>query len=191
MFPTRQEIDNFIHSFEQRYGWYDRAIISLLTSFPKNDTYEAVLNKVVVINRLYSTSIFDVDGMARKILHFNIDTRLSEGDLTLVDEIATPDKHFSSNKNYNYSFATKYCNWHNTIDFPIFDSVVKRLISALNREYKFSTVKVKEYWDYNSWKQIIDELTDVLEIMDLRYKKADKFFWAWGNQFNETANKRL
>ena len=59
-------------------------------------------------------------------------------------------------------------------------SVVKRVVSRYNREHKFSEVKVKDYWDYSAWKQIIDAITELLSIKDYRYKKADKYLWALG-----------
>jgi hypothetical protein len=139
-----------------------------------------VLNKVVVINRLYSTSIYDVDGMARKILNLRFDSRVKKADLSLVHDIASPDANYSKNTNYNYSFATKYCNWHAKESYPIFDSVVKKVISKYNREYAFSDVRVKDYCEYSAWKQIIDEITELLSIEDYRYKKADKYLWALG-----------
>ena len=179
-FHNKREINRFIKEHEARYGWYDGAIQSLIDAFPSNSDYDSVLNKVVVINRLYSTSIYDVDGTAQKILQLDFDTRVAEGDLSLVHDIANPDPKFSKNTNYTYSFATKYCNWHAKESYPIFDSVVRRVISRYNREHQFSEIRVKDYWNYESWKQIVDDITDVLNIQDYRYKKADKYLWALG-----------
>jgi hypothetical protein len=176
----RPEINRFIKEHEARYGWYDEAIQALINAFPSNSDYNSILNKVVVINRLYSTNIYDVDGTAQKILHLQFDSRVHRGDLTLVHDIASPDLRYSKNTNYTYSFATKYCNWHAKEFYPIFDSVVKRVVSKYNREHNFSDIRVKDYWDYVSWKQVIDDITKVLSIEDYRYKKADKYLWALG-----------
>jgi hypothetical protein len=182
VFHTRSQIRAFIKEHEERYGWYDNTIQSLLEAFPNNRSYSAVLNKVVVIDRLYSTSICDVEGMTRKILDLRFDSRARKADLSLVHDIASPNPDYSKNTNYNYSFATKYCNWHAKETYPIFDSIVKRVVSKYNRLHDFSEVKVKDYWDHTSWKQIIDELTETLKIQDYRYKKADKYLWALGIQ---------
>lgn len=177
---TRKEIESFIGKHEARYGWYDQTIQALLDAFPDNTDYSSVLNKVVVINRLYSTSIFDVDGTAQKILNLNFDARIADGDLSLVHDIAAPDPAFSKIPRYTYSFATKYCNWHAKEVYPIFDSVVRKVVSKYNKEFRFSTVKAGDYTDYFAWKQIVDDITELLSIEDYRYKTADKYLWALG-----------
>ena len=178
--PSRPEIDAFIASFQQEYAWYDNAITAMISAFPRNDSYTPVINKVVVINRLYSTNIWDISGMASKIMELDFDTRAEAGDLTLVHDIASANPKYSNNRNYNYSFATKYCNWHAQQTYPIFDSVVRWYVARLNRAHQFSDVKVKDYWDYPSWKQIIDDITARMQVTDLRYKQADKLLWALG-----------
>ena len=87
---------------------------------------------------------------------------------------------FSKNTNYTYSFATKYCNWHKKDLYPIFDSVVKRVLSRLNRAHHFSDVRVKDYKDYTAWKQSIHDMTAFSAIEDYRYKTADEYLWALG-----------
>ncbi len=54
----------------------DLALISLLKKFPQNNVLSEVYLKVVAINALYSTSIYDTYRMAVRIFTLNIDERL-------------------------------------------------------------------------------------------------------------------
>ena len=68
-----------------------------------------IMIKCSALNDFYSTNIFEVTHIAKHILKKDIDARLSVGDPTLVEEIGR-----ISEKKYFYSFATKYCAFHQT-----------------------------------------------------------------------------
>ncbi len=51
-----------------------------------------------------------------------------------------------NNKEINfYSFATKYCNWHNKASYAIYDSFVDKVLMAYKRNDKFSTFTHPEF----------------------------------------------
>ena len=82
---------------------------------PENKTIEDILLKAATLNDFYSTNIFSIFPVAKHILELDIDTRLMNGDLTLVDDLPTvmiggKERHF-------YSFASKYCSHHNEKDW--------------------------------------------------------------------------
>ncbi|MDD5602562.1 MAG: hypothetical protein PHG48_00580 [Eubacteriales bacterium] len=54
---------------------------------PENKNISKILLKVSVLNDFYSTNIFKVYPVAKKIMSLNIDDRLQRGDVTLVDDI--------------------------------------------------------------------------------------------------------
>ena len=94
----------------------DQAIINLFEAFPENIKLEDIILKISVLNDLYSTNIFGTFIMAEHIQYLNIDIQLKRGDPTLVNRIASGHGIVSSRTNRElnfYSFATKYCNWHN------------------------------------------------------------------------------
>ena len=80
-------------------------------TYPQNQQIEDILVKVATLNDFYSTQIFSVYPVAKHILDLNIDDRLQEGDLTIVNDISTVMMENGTKKNF-YSFATKYCSHH-------------------------------------------------------------------------------
>lgn len=176
--PTRELILNTVADSDDSYKAYDRAILKMIAAMPSCGTYEDCLVKVTVINKLYATNILDVHSMALKIAELDFDRRCKMGDLTLVHDVA--QHRYGNNKNYNYSFATKFCCFHSPGAFPIFDSVVRYCTAKLNRHWKFSPIRVYQYWEYDLWKQHIDCFRSFAQADDLDYKTVDKFLWLCG-----------
>ena len=74
----------------------------------QNTNADVVKLKTITLNLYYSTYIRATTKLATGILQIqNLDARLQNGDLTLVDDVA----NVLSRR--NYSFATKYCACHN------------------------------------------------------------------------------
>ena len=60
----------------------DRVLKEVFSNYPVNDSLEAVLHKVAVLDALYNIEIFDVYKMARHITRSkNLDTSISRGNL--------------------------------------------------------------------------------------------------------------
>jgi len=102
-----------------------------------NTDISAVLLKCAVLNDFYSTNIYKVYLVARHILQVeDVDKRLSEGDLGLVEEIADVGAVELNGRTIEvprvYSFATKFCSHHNEVAFPIYDSYVHQLLHHYN-----------------------------------------------------------
>ena len=95
---------------EARYFGADPAVRIAFAQWPRNNDPHQVLVKVVVLNRLYSTNIYDVYGVRDHILAMRIDDRLSSGDPTLVNDLA--DYRGGVKARSIISFASKYCAWH-------------------------------------------------------------------------------
>ena len=105
----------------------DKCLRELISAFPSNKILSEVYLKVVAINSLYSTNIFDTYRLAHHIFtRENFDHRVKKVDSILVEDIAT--EHGIKKKRL-YSFATKYCSWHN-MDYPIYDGYIKRLLTS-------------------------------------------------------------
>ena len=133
--PTNKLLDEYIDKFnnDERYYLADKTIICLFEAFPENKYLEHILLKISVINDLYSTNILGTFNMARHIQQLVIDCRLKQGDPLLVNEISSGHGIISkkNNKEINfYSFATKYCNWHNRENYAIYDSFVNKVLIA-------------------------------------------------------------
>lgn len=180
-------IDHYIQRFhiDDQANDHETAIIKLLKSYPHNNSIEDVLLKVNVINALYSTSVYSTYQLASHILELKIDKRLKNGDPSLVHDIASGHTVISSKTGkelFFYSFATKYCNWHNQDEFPIYDSFVDRLLMRYKRESKFLKFKQSDLRDYEKFKPIIFTFRDYFGLGKYSIKEIDKFLWYYGKK---------
>jgi hypothetical protein len=185
--PSNKLIAHYIDKFEKsdRYVKADDAIVNLFQAFPNNKKLEDILLKISVINDLYSTNIFSTYIMAKHIQKINIDQDLKKGNPDVVKKIAIGHsiKSTKSKKKLNfYSFATKYCNWHNQSDYAIYDSFVKKILLAYKKRDKFSDFKEADLKDFIKFKKIISDFKDFYQITKYDLKKIDKFLWIYGKE---------
>ena len=191
--PTDKLINKYIQEFEndERYYKADKAIIRLFESFPENKNIEDILLKISVINDLYSTKIYGTWRMAKHIQNLNIDDSLNAGDPDLVNKIAIGhgiiSKRFNKEINF-YSFATKYCNWHNQNDYCIYDTFVDRLLVAYNRQDKFSDFNRVHLKTFSRFKSILSDFINFYNLKEHNYKEIDKFLWIYGKKLFSNYN---
>jgi len=185
--PSTELIDKYIELFNNdlRYKPADDAINKLFSAFPNNKEVEDILLKISVINDLYSTNILATFKMAEHIQKLNIDEKLSIGDLDVVNEIATGHdiRRKKTNTELNlYSFATKYCNWHNQENYAIYDSFVEKILIAFKRKFKFYDFKQSDLKNFRKFKIILDEFVKHFDLQKHSLKEIDKFLWIYGKE---------
>jgi hypothetical protein len=178
--PTPALVSQYVQKFDDDFGLADKALAELFSAFPDNIELEHVLLKVTAVNALYFTSIWNVFPVAKHICQLNIDTKLTQGVPDLVKEIAdTPGK--DGKIRCNYSFATKYCSWHEPEKYPIYDSFVDQLLWEYQKGDKFSDFKRGELWgNYLKYKSAIEEFRTHYKLRDYTLKDLDKFLWLYG-----------
>ena len=184
--PNKELIKHYVEKFDsnERYSHGDNAIVKLLQKFPKNTSIEDVILKVSVINELYSTSIYSVFRMAQHIVECDIDENMKAGNPELVHQIATGHniRTKKNNKEINfYSFATKYCSWHNQADYSIYDSFVEKTLIAYKKRDNFSEFKRKDLKDFKKFQQIVLDFK-VYYGLNNTVKDIDKFLWIYGKE---------
>ncbi len=185
--PTNELVDEYIELFykEKRYYLADNAIINLFEKFPENKNFEDILLKISVINDLYSTNIFGTFIMAEHIQRLQIDDALRSADPNVVNQIAvghgilnpsgTGDRNF-------YSFATKYCNWHNKNEYPIYDSYVNKILMAYQKRDHFSKFKRADLKDFKKFKSVIADFKREYSLTKHDLRDIDKFLWLYGQK---------
>ena len=180
----------------ESYRIQELLLQSLVKKYPDHKNKAAVETKVKLLNLFYSTGIQATNKMSENILSVgNIDKRLSEGDKSLILEIATLT--FDDKKRYNYSFATKYCAYHQPEKFPIYDSIVamtfisffeKGLLpkykccsrkSAVKETNTYSKAEFKEKLkEYDFFVNVYDYF---MKLYDLKgyftYREIDSYIW--------------
>jgi hypothetical protein len=168
----------------------------LVKKYPDHKNKAAVETKVKLLNLFYSTGIQATNKMSENILSIrDIDKRLSKGDKSLIPEIATLS--FDDKKRYNYSFATKYCAYHQPEKFPIYDSIVAMTFisffeKGLLPKYKCCSLKSKvedtDTYTKAEFKEKLkgyDFFVDVydyfMKLYDLKgyftYREIDSYIW--------------
>jgi len=180
--PTQRLIKEYNLKFKEnkRYFIADQAIIKLFEKFDKNIDIKDILLKISVINDLYSTNIFATFKMAEHILVLNIDDTLKMGDPKAVNKIA---KIIINGKQKNfYSFATKYCNWHNQLKYPIYDSYVDKILRVYRKETKFYKFANNDLKDYTKFLIILTRFRDFFNLKSFNFKEIDKFLWTYGKE---------
>ena len=116
--PTPALVRDANRRFDQeRYGRVDPVLRRIFSAHPKSRMFDEVLLKVALLNTLYNTRLLAVVAMADHIYALRPDGSLTAGDPALVDQIACLT--VGGKQRRHYSFATKYCSWHQPRQFPI------------------------------------------------------------------------
>jgi len=151
---------------------------------PDNKNISDILLKVSVLNEFYSTNIFKVFPVAKHILSLDIDDRLQNGDVTLVDDLK---EVVISGKTLNfYSFATKYCSHHKPLDYPIYDSYVDEVLRYYREKDGFAAFKNNELKIYTRFKSILENFQSFYHLDKYNLKELDKYLWQLGKEhFNK------
>jgi hypothetical protein len=186
--PTNDIINKYISKFnkDKRYSVADKAIEQLFNKFPENRELEVVLLKTCIINDLYSTQIYGTFKMAEHILSSQIDEGLANGSPEIVDQIRTGHGIQKSKSGIDinfYSFATKYCNWHNNEHYPIFDTYVGKILYEYQKKDEFSSFESIDLKNFNRFKEIILDFKNFYKLTDHNLKQIDKFLWIYGKDY--------
>lgn len=176
----------------ERFSLSDSVISAAIERFEGNESIQSVLPKVILINSFYSTQIYDTERIARHILKTSADRRLLAGDLSLIDDIRSghgiKTKKTGKDRDF-YSFATKYAALHEPTKFPIFDSLVMRLLTALNKQVRFcphfTQAGLRNYQRYVS---VVDALLDFTNLESYRYKRLDQGLWIYAKYRYDRSN---
>lgn len=179
------EAERMVESTDN-YGPENELITRCLQKFPSNTDPDVVAMKIGLIDITNSTHLsqhkskISMDELCHIIATIpNIDERIALGDPEVVNEIAR------SNGRINlFSFATKYCCYHNrnlygNDDYSILDTVLK---DYLPRYFNDISKNQINHWqnsfDYKEYNDYITKKLDELGItVEYRKRKFDHFIW--------------
>ena len=155
----------------------ENALKKLFGLFPSNSDPSEVLLKVVTLNRLYSTRILAVGTVAEHISRNApyIDSEIANGSPEVVEFIS---KVTIGNRTWNFfSFASKYCSWHNPFAYPIYDTNVEACLWAYKKQDGFRDFPRSGLWTYRSFSSIVSEFRKFYGLESFSFKEIDKFLW--------------
>ena len=170
----------------QNYGREDDLIRTCIRQFPTNTDKTVVAMKIGLIDITNSTNIsrykhsISVAELAERIARItDLDERIRQGDPQAVVEIAR-----CGGKINLFSFASKYCCYHNLHrdgrdDYSIFDSVLKRALPLYFHDISANRIeKWRRKCQYKEYNDYIAEKLDALGIhIAFRRRKFDHFVW--------------
>ena len=180
-----EEVERLVQETEN-YGPENDLITRCLKKFPGNTDPDLVAMKVGLIDITNSTHLsqhkskISMVELANIIAGIpNIDERIASGDADVVNEIAR-----SNGKINLFSFASKYCCYHNRNlygrdDYSILDTILKEY---LPRYFSDSTRGQIQKWQnefcYKKYNDYITKKLDELGItVEYRKRKFDHFVW--------------
>lgn len=183
-YPTEDLVRAYIQQFDETQTVVELALAKLFQLYPENTALEEVLLKVIVLNYLYRTAIWAIYKVAENIVSLDIDPLIREGQSEAVDLIA--HIRLGDKTRNNYSFATKYCAWHNPSAYPIYDGFVAQMLWAYSRQDKFDTFLRQDLWKYDLFKRIIENFQTFYNLTAYEFKDIDKFLWLAGKTYFPT-----
>ncbi|MBQ6921387.1 MAG: hypothetical protein IJQ72_05840 [Bacilli bacterium] len=181
--PSNELVDHYLRKWDnlEDYSSQEEAVNRVFRDYNSNKELENILIKCSILNDFYSTNIFKIYPVAKHIQSLNIDTRLKDGDPTLVDEIA---KITIGGKTKNfYSFASKFCSHHNQLDFPIYDSYVHKVLKYYRNVDRFYDFEENDLKVYPKFKNILIEFRSFYKLDKYNLKELDKYLWQFGKEY--------
>jgi hypothetical protein len=181
--PTVELVENECKEFDRECWLAEEALTQLWAQFPRNTDVRHVLLKVLVLNRLYSTMIRDIDveTVAKHIVGLNedcsLDQLLDRGSLDAVSLITD----CPGVKQY-LSFASKFCSWHNPTAYPIYDGNVRECLWAYGKQDRFATFRNEDLWYYRKLVDAVVAFRNHYGLDTLTFKQLDKFMYRSGGQ---------
>ena len=183
--PSKKNIQEYLikwDNLEDHYIWQESSLYKLFHETYKDNTdLNEILIKCSCLNDFYSTNIFLIYPVAKNIYDLKIDDRLNKGDSSLVNDIA----HVTINgvEKTFYSFASKYCSHHNSINFPIYDYFVDKMLWYFQKKDKFSNFSKEDLKDYVRFKNILMDFKKFYDIDEYNLRDIDKYLWIAGKKY--------
>jgi hypothetical protein len=172
--PSKKDAEWFINSWREvgKFSATVDAMFRVCQDYPNNNNLKEVLIKCAVIDNFSSTNVFDLYKMADHIVGKHIDKRLKNGDYSLVDDIAKVGQ-----KRTFYSFASKYCHYHNPKKYAIYDSYVAKVLCY------FLDKKEDELRNYNTFMAALNDFSQRYSLKKYKYDDLDKYLWRLGRWY--------
>lgn len=177
------------------YELADRVLRLVFEGNPTNTNDADVLRKVVLLNALYATSIYDVFRMAHHVhrLGAKLDAWIATGSPQAVSRVrrghgirtsSGVDRDF-------YSFATKYASWHRPEVYPMYDKYVATAIRRIRRWLGMPSLSAGELRRFRRFRRALDELHDAVEWPTPGYKEFDQGLWVLGQVISGEADREI
>lgn len=189
--PNEKDLHRLVKDFDNDrvINKVESALTDLfLNIYPTNRDLKEVIIKVSTLDSLYSTQLSKYKAaipVAEHIVEIDIDGRLKSGDISVVESIA--QNVLPDGRSYRcYSFATKYCSFHNPEAFPIYDSYVDKVLQYFNKRDGFLQGKMNNKI-YANYILSINAFNTYYKLESCSIKQLDKYLWQLGSELRSTS----
>ena len=178
-----------IYQPAERFFKSDKATLDYFNKNPLNEDPAEILIKVRAIahDRL-DEWMNDRQSITDHIAALHIDEALRQGSPSVVKDIA--HLKLRGHDYFQYSFATRYCNWHNRAAYPIYDLCARKLLSYYWREVQQQPLSDEDFLIYPQFKSRMMTFRDQLGMRDYNFKELDTFIWVYGDRILDEAGSR-
>ena len=173
--PSAGRVKAACEQFQREYELSEQALSELFRQYPGNHDPRHVLLKVIAVNTLHHAMIFDVEAVARHIQEHReeIDAALAAGSPEIVHRIAAISIH---GRKYNFfSFATKFCSWHNPEAYPVYDAHVDHYLWTLQKQNHFTSFLHPDLWNYPKFVGVMAAFREFHGLNAFSFKQIDNF----------------
>ena len=191
--PDEDEVRKYLKIWDddENYRKPAEALQKLFAEYlPANKHISDILIKTYALNDAYRTNLRgrQIVTVAKHIKTRNIDVDLLAGKSAVVDEIRTG--HGVTTKKDTeinfYVFATKYCSFHNSDKYPIFDSNVETALIHFKRHCGFEfNGDLRKYEDFVC---VIENFKKNFGL-DFTFRDIDKYLYLVGRKLNPPKKK--
>lgn len=184
----------------------EEAINDLCTDKNKSQTdINRVIAKISIINQIYSTRVKNIDTYwlaklitsngekLKKFIYSNEpEKRVKAVHIIANSKKETNDENMKKMNNH-YSFATKYCSFHNPDAFPIYDSYISAVVKANAGKGCEKVTNITSFNSYGNFCKAMGELKKTFSQKlnkNITAKEFDQFLWLYFKEkFDERKEK--
>lgn len=179
MNPFEKTLKKYLDIFagQEMYFVNDVKNLELFKSTPGNAIAGDVRTKISALNDSDIRKADLEEVMINHIVQLNIDGRLMQNDVTVVEDIAHITRQ---EKQYHLlHFASVYCNFHKPDVFPIYSDQYHDFYKRYIAEYKLQLDPLKLN-SYDVFSKALNDLVKRLELTGkMNYLQLRKFAWLY------------
>jgi len=179
----KKYIDIFLN--QEMYFVNDLKNTALFAQLPNNTEANEIRMKLSAMNDKEIGHHALLEEVIQHILHLNVDERIQQGDLSVVEDIASLTAH---GKSYHLlAFASAFCNLHKPEAFPVYSNQHEDFYKRYIKEQNLSLDPEK----INTYEVFSKALNDLVQRLGLtgkmNYLQLRKFGWLYAETVvNET-----
>jgi hypothetical protein len=182
--PTIELVNEECAKFDEENRLEEEALKKLRRFCPSNTDDADAFLKTVILDQLYKTRIdyIDINAVVQNVVTLARNSRLDEmmcrGDYEAVELIY----NYPGHRKLYYSFATKFCSWHNPDAYPIYDGNVDECLWGYRKQDAFDHFNRKSLGDYRKFIDALNSFRGFYGLTSIHFKNLDKFLFRLGGR---------